>query len=439
MMFKKNIYLYILIASICLIFIQCKKAGFGELNMTSGNADFSKYIAVGNSLTQGYQDEGLYEQTQKYSYPALIAKQLKMVDSDMEEFIQPIAPGNGSGYSHLEYIDGDLEVIRSSNSELGYGPDASWDAFDMHKGTSFNNLGIAGVRLRDCVGLDAAERNINYFVLNGLEALNIKNPFASFLDWGTATNPNEYIDHISIADHTLFTCWLGNNDVLGMATNGAVEVSYNLFGITIDAYKYTEVSKFREKYDKVLEVLTEDGAKGVCATIPNILTIPYFTTITPSMYNYDVWIETGNGEIRKALEGDIFMLSTRQAIEDKNGTSQSDPLGNEQVLDIAEVAEVTSYVLAYNQEIKASASAYDVGVVDMYAYFESFPNGITIDGITLSQTYIEGGAISLDGIHPNPRGSALIANEFIKALNDTYFSKIPLLSVGNYPGIVFPN
>ena len=45
--------------------------------------------------------------------------------------------------------------------------------------------------------------------------------------------------------------------------------------------------------------------------------------------------------------------------------------------------------------------AYDVGVVDMYAYFESFPNGITIDGITLSQTYIEGGAISLDGIHPN--------------------------------------
>ena len=92
-----------------------------------------------------------------------------MVDSDMEEFIQPIAPGNGSGYSHLEYIDGDLEVIRSSNSELGYGPDASWDAFDMHKGTSFNNLGIAGVRLRDCVGLDAAERNINYFVLNGLK------------------------------------------------------------------------------------------------------------------------------------------------------------------------------------------------------------------------------------------------------------------------------
>ena len=73
----------------------------------------------------------------------------------------------------------------------------------MHKGTSFNNLGIAGVRLRDCVGLDAAERNINYFVLNGLEALNIKNPFASFLDWGTATNPNEYIDYISIADHTL--------------------------------------------------------------------------------------------------------------------------------------------------------------------------------------------------------------------------------------------
>lgn len=46
---------------------------------TAGKADFSKYIAVGDSQTAGYADGGLYLAGQENSFPAIIAGQLKAV------------------------------------------------------------------------------------------------------------------------------------------------------------------------------------------------------------------------------------------------------------------------------------------------------------------------------------------------------------------------
>jgi lysophospholipase L1-like esterase len=41
---------------------------------------------------------------------------------------------------------------------------------------------------------------------------------------------------------------------------------------------------------------------------------------------------------------------------------------------------------------------------------------------------------SLDGVHPNARGYAVIANEVIKVINSFYHSKLPLVDPGLYPG-----
>lgn len=422
----------------CIFFMQCRKTAFGDFRLTSGSADFSKFISVGNSLTQGYQDEGLYESTQQYSYPSLIAQQMKFVNDSMGDFKQAIAAGSGSGYSHLEYIDSNLVVVRSGDPDYGdgYGASSTWSSFSNYSSQEINNMGVSGIRLRDCIGLNPTELIVNYYTLTA-------NPFGGYLDWGSdplfAGDPNEYVELVREADHSFFTCWMGNNDVLGIATNGGVEESINVLGLDIAVYQFTEISEFREKYDSLLASLTSEGAKGVCATLPNIMSIPYFSTITPSSFDKDVWIETGTGDIRRAIDGDLLLLSTKSVIEGLNGTSSTEPAPNTSVIDVAEAAEISSYVIAYNEQIKASAEKYNVPVVDMYRFFESFPDGITVDGVTLTQKYIEGGAMSLDGIHPNPRGHALIANEFIKAINDYYFSTIPLVSVGEYPGIMFPN
>jgi hypothetical protein len=67
-------------------------------------------------------------------------------------------------------------------------------------------------------------------------------------------------------------------------------------------------------------------------------------------------------------------------------------------------------------------------VVDAYSIVDSYQtNPVTIQGITIS-THFNGGAFSLDGLHPSDTGYALFANAFIKASNAAYGSTIPVLS-----------
>ncbi|NLF43709.1 MAG: G-D-S-L family lipolytic protein, partial [Bacteroidales bacterium] len=59
-----------------------------EFKPEAGQADFSRYVAVGNSITAGYADGALYRQGQLFSYPNLIAEQLKQVGGGT--FKQPL-------------------------------------------------------------------------------------------------------------------------------------------------------------------------------------------------------------------------------------------------------------------------------------------------------------------------------------------------------------
>ena len=63
--------------------------------------------------------------------------------------------------------------------------------------------------------------------------------------------------------------------------------------------------------------------------------------------------------------------------------------------------------------------------------------GVTANGYTLTSTYATGGAFSLDGVHPSPRGYALIANKFIEAINAKYGSNLKGVSLYDYR-IMFP-
>ena len=55
-----------------------------------GNVAVNKYVAIGNSLTAGYQSNGLYESAQIYSFPNLIAQQLKAAGANIGQFEQPL-------------------------------------------------------------------------------------------------------------------------------------------------------------------------------------------------------------------------------------------------------------------------------------------------------------------------------------------------------------
>ena len=55
-----------------------------------------------------------------------------------------------------------------------------------------------------------------------------------------------------------------------------------------------------------------------------------------------------------------------------------------------------------------------------------------------STAFVTGGSFSLDGVHLTGKGYAVIANEFIKAINAKYKSNLRQVNPNNYSGVKFP-
>jgi hypothetical protein len=119
-----------------------------------------------------------------------------------------------------------------------------------------------------------------------------------------------------------------------------------------------------------------------------------------------------------------------------NGVSV--PLADKWVLSKEEISEVKIATDAYNVTIKAVADAKGLAFVDTKAMMTQLSTGgIVSNSFTLTATYVTGGSFSLDGVHPSPRGYALIANAFSSAINAKYSSTLKKVDVGLY-SILYP-
>jgi hypothetical protein len=288
--------------------------------------------------------------------------------------------------------------------------------------------------------LSYTEKQNNSVVCGYNTTLSLGNPYGRFMNFGTFGSPIQYIDHIRTSKATFFTCWLGDNDVLGYALNGGVIQTIIL--LTTDTLnEITAPSVFAAKYDSILTAFHNLGAKGICMTIPNVTSIPFFNTVPQyvvvnGVRNY-FYITTASG-VRQATDNDFILLSAYDSVQQGWGTSAAKPLNNDLVLDETEAAAVESATIQYNASIKSLAAKYGDGVVDVYDFMEHLQTSMNISGINFSRTFIQGGTFGLDGIHPNAKGYAVVANLIIDEINSKYGSSLPQADITKYKGIIFP-
>ena len=161
------------------------------------------------------------------------------------------------------------------------------------------------------------------------------------------------------------------------------------------------------------------------------------------------------GQARQAAATDLVLLPTQSAIGAAPTASDSGvgmvppsplnkfgitfPLQDKHVLIPAEITDVRVATDAYNVTIKAIADAKGLAFVDTKAIMTqlSSTTGIVSNSFTLTSAYVTGGAFSLDGVHPGPRGYALIANAFTAAINAKYASTLKPIDLSLYP-ILYP-
>ena len=138
---------------------------------------------------------------------------------------------------------------------------------------------------------------------------------------------------------------------------------------------------------------------------------------------------------RQMVEGELLTLTTPLDSIKCAGFGILKPMPGQFVLRQSEIDKINDAVAGYNTTIKNIATANGLAHVDANQRLKDLQSGITYNGISYTTTFVTGGAFSLDGVHPNSRGYAIIANTFIDAINSTYGSSIDKVNVNAYPTI----
>ena len=449
-----------------------------DIVVTKGEADFSKFISLGNSLTSGYRDGALYSGGQNESFPSMMAMQMKLAGGG--EFKQPLMPNNVGGFIGLPGLPGKLE-LKMVNGALSPVPNSPAAALDnVIAGRPYQNMGVPGAKVSHLLAS-------GYGNPAGL-SLGLANPY--FVRFASSTTASVVGDALA-QNPTFVSLWIGNNDVLGYATTGGDGTN------PITPVDGAVGVGFTNTYTTLVNTVFPAGTmrKGVVANIPNVTNVPFFTRV-PAMpltnltaaqvtqlnggyaaYNAglaqakaagaindaeyqkrlikftagavangavivdkDLVTVPGLPKYRQTTAKDYILLTASAVLTPQAGGGTSVPLEDKLVLTEMEAAKVLTATASYNTTIKALAESKGLAFVDMNAKMSELnsKSGISWDGVRYTATFVTGGAFSLDGVHLTGRGYAIVANEFIKSINGKYKSTLPQVDPNKYSGVTFP-
>lgn len=359
----------------------------------TGGEIFKSYVALGNSITAGFQSNGINDSTQRQSYARLLAMQMgtqyHYASLAGRGCTPPIANGlTGALYANAPAGTCDLRAASSVTDIL-------------------NNVAVPGARVLDPTSASSVASNaLTTFILGG------------------ETQVQKALD----AHPTFATIWIGNNDVLQPALSG-------LFQPIVSSQ-----AEFQTAYDAMISQLLAGAPdlKGVLIAVAKAQNLPSFSAgallfASPQAQGA---ISAGAGKpvvIDASCQNSTALVNIPQIIlAIRSGAHPAliacakgiypAPVGDLFVLDPAEQVTLNAAIDGYNGYIQQKAAAIKFGYYDPNVLFAAsrasgaippFPN-------FASSTETYGKLISLDGVHPTGAAHKLIANELIGVINSTY-------------------
>lgn len=517
---------------------------------SKGTADFTKFVAIGNSLTAGYQAGALFTEGQKNSLGAILAQQFATVGGGA--FNQPdINSVNGFNTTTTNPPAGSATILGrivlfdpDGSGPRSAGPAAlgtpartvtcpstvstpavpgSGDAPAAFSGNkaALNNFGVPGIQLIQAIIPQTGGPSTGNPAFNPFYQRFASNP-------GTSTILGDAV----AANGSFFMFFLGNNDILGYATTGGS----GAIPLTTLGGAPGPGTGFQATYQSIIATLlaANPNSKGVVGNIPNVTNIPFFLTVRfnavtltaeqasalnggfagynaildaikanpvllalsgSTAANLDarkVTYAAGAGNrilisekspefpdlgptfdalqgagsitaaqraglepyrrVRQATATDLITLSAGAVLgtclnpPGNNATAiigTSIPLADQFVLIPSEIQAILTRTAEFNNVIKAAAdnSNNRIALADVNAVFAKLITDRLqiIDGVAVSPSFAPPtGLFSEDGVHPNNRGSAYLANVFIDAINAKFNATIPRANLSKFSGTFIP-
>ncbi|HEX2693205.1 MAG TPA: SGNH/GDSL hydrolase family protein [Gemmatimonadaceae bacterium] len=367
----------------------------------AGGDIFKSYVAIGNSITAGYQSSGINDSTQRQSYARLLAVQM----GTRYHYAALAIPGCPPPISNI-----------LTGARIG-GATAPPCALRTNSSVTdiLNNVAVPGARVLDPTSASTVASNaLTTFILGG------------------KTQVQRALD----ADPTFATIWIGNNDVLEAGASGVIVPTPGVSPGIVSTQ-----AQFQASYDAMIQQLvdSEPNLKGVLIGVVQVAGIPLLQSgaLIASSPAIQAAINQLAGQpvtIHPNCTGSASLVSVPQLIplirsgahpaliSCEAGVVPGTLVGDLFVLDATEQATLGATIAGYNNYIKSKADA--IG----FAYYD--PNVLLAAKKASGEippfpdfskpTAPFGAFISLDGIHPAAAAHKAIANDLITVINAKY-------------------
>ena len=354
-----------------------------------GGEIFRSYVALGNSITAGFQSGGINDSTQRASYAAMVAEAMGT------EFNLPLLASPGCPPPLVNVYEGTRVAGASADDCLGRvtPPPPVLHNVAVPGATVFDALSITG---------DAATPSaLTTFVLGG----------------------RTQVQAARDAEPTFVSVMLGSNDVLEAAISGGTA-------------SITPPSTFADRYTEVLDgVAAAEPEGGVLIGVPDVTLIPY---LSPGAAYYQAYQQDAfppnffvDGSCSPDQQpaptlvpfGYAFgeLIATAAARPDT--TTELDCSADPEVLVPTEIQTIRQTVVAYNAAIEQEASDRGWAYVNPNDALEQVQDQVPLFPNTSGADAVErpfGDLFSKDGIHPARPLQRMLAALVVEAINGQY-------------------
>ena len=380
----------------------------------AGQAAFTRYVAIGTSLTMGVQSDGVVYFSQQQDWTKLLSHQA------FASYTQPLIapPGCFSPLIAPLQLNRRLSGISATANQTTSIPDTTCAPFGTYT-LPRNDVGIDGANAYDALRVTPETASV--------DGIKRRRQYRLVLPPGKTQ-----VTAMMMQNPTLVSVELGSNEVLGVTTGLVLPAA---------AYRtphtYVPNNVWQPVYAQVLDSVKKTGAKAILVGVPNVSNIVSFRSGDELWQNRGEFATFGvvvNADCQ-GNTNQIFVpikaataVGTARATGTAYNLSCADAPGTQDnILTPTDLTTITAVVTGMNSYIQSQASAngwayFDLNTVLAKAIANRGPYSVVKQFGCVSPY---GQYVSLDGVHPNAQGYQEIANAAAGALNTTYGFAIP--------------
>lgn len=412
----------------------------------AGALDLDRVVAIGDGFMAGAADDALYASAQRHSPLALFVR----LAAGTGEGLQPLVADPGFAIGE-EGDGGRLALVSPPPTVVIQRLPRGGPLLEPAPSGPYHNLAVPGALVVEALTARSQGTSL------------LGNPFYDLVlrDRGIVA------EEVAEANATLVLMWYGTGDVLPWVAHGGDPDRAP--GLP------TPGGTFASLYERLLDRVMETTDQVALFTVPDVTRLPVVHAIPRHVIDPEtgepetitrlvpvtdpdtgepVLDEDGNpvfeaveevamliGPEGELGEEDLVTLDARTLIDAGIGIPEAlggtgEPLPDRAVLDAGERAVARSAISSYNETIRRLATERDLALVDVSVLVESLAGeGLVTDGVRLTDAWLFGQAVSLDGAYFTPKGNGIVVNLLVDALNARYGARLPHVPTEDLPGV----